>query len=474
MTRLIALIVALSTLAFGAVYPWGFVPLFGAAAAIGVTGLYKAGLRPQLRPLALALFAVCAAATVQLVPMPPAVLARVSPATPALLATYDLIFANAPGWAPLSIRPPSTAVAVVALIALSLYLLGLTGLLWSSTLRSLPGALAIFVVPLALYGMYTREHNNGLIYGFWQAQDGGGGNQFGPFINRNHFGGWMLMTLGLLIGSVLGRFEGTLRGNAAGRSRLLAWLSSPSANSFLLKGGVVILGIVSIFWSLSRSSIVGLAAMVTAFAWLASQRRRLGTTRRSVAVVSLGAALVAGVAWRGPARVVSWFQDDRNLLGRFDAWRDAWDVIQAFPMSGTGMNTFGDAMLVYQKRNAGFHMAQAHNDYLQLAAEGGLLVVVPALVAAVLLAHAIRQNLRAARPESRGYWIRAGAAIGLVAVAVQEVVEFSLQIPVNAFLFATLAAAALAPVASHPPPPPEPRDTIHPGLPRTTPGGSLS
>ena len=236
----------------------------------------------------------------------------------------------------------------------------------------------------------------------------------------------------------------------------------------------MILGVVAIFWSLSRSSIIGLAAMVTLFAWLASQRRRLGTTRRGLAVVSLGAALVAGVAWRGPDRVVSWFQDDRNLLSRIDAWRDAWDVIRAFPIFGTGLNTFGDAMLFYQKRNAGFHMAQAHNDYLQLAAEGGLLVVVPALVAAVLLARAIRRNLRAARPESRGYWIRAGAAIGLVPIAVQEVVEFSLQIPVNAFLFATLAAVALAPVASHPPPAPEPRDTIHSGFPRTIPGGSLS
>ena len=244
-------------------------------------------------------------------------------------------------------------------------------------------------MPLALYGIYTREHNNGLIYGFWQPQDGGGGNQFGPFINRNHFGGWMLMTLGLLIGSLFGRLEGTLRGSTAGRSRLLAWLSSRAASSFLLKSAVVILGVVAIFWALSRSSIIGLAAMVTLFAWLASQRRRLGTTRRGLAVVALGAALVAGVAWRGPDRVISWFQDDRNLLSRIEAWRDAWDVIRAFPIFGTGLNTFGDAMLFYQKRNAGFHMAQAHNDYLQLAAEGGLLVVVPAVVVAVLLARAI-------------------------------------------------------------------------------------
>jgi hypothetical protein len=107
MTGLIALLVALGTLAFGAVYPWGFVPLCGAAAAIGVAGLYRVGLRPHLRPLALALFAVCAAGTVQLLPMPPAMLATVSPATPALLGRYDLVFANAPGWAPWSRSSPS-------------------------------------------------------------------------------------------------------------------------------------------------------------------------------------------------------------------------------------------------------------------------------------------------------------------------------------------------------------------------------
>lgn len=455
--RVVALIVALGTLAFGAVYPWGFIPLLGAAAAIGVAGLFRTGLRDDLRPLAMALFAVCAAGTVQLLPMPSTMLAGISPATPAILSSYDLAFAGNGGWAPLSIRPQSTAVAVAALVALSLYLLGLPGLLGTRAVRSIPGALAVFAVPLALYGIYTREHNNGLIYGFWQPQDGGGGNQFGPFINRNHFGGWMLMTLGLLIGSFFGRLERALREPGHRQGRPLAWLSSSAANALLVTGGVIILGVVAIFWALSRSSIISLAAAVMLFAWLATRRRRLGATRGGLAVVSLGAALVAGVAWRGPDRVVAWFQDDRNLLGRVDAWRDAWEVIQAFPLFGTGLNTFGDAMLFYQKRNAGFHMAQAHNDYVQLAAEGGLLIVVPAVIAAALLARAMMQNLRAAQPESRGYWIRTGAAIGMAAVAVQEAVEFSLQIPVNALLFATLAAVALAPITPHAP---DSRDTI--------------
>jgi hypothetical protein len=36
--------------------------------------------------------------------------------------------------------------------------------------------------------------------------------------------------------------------------------------------------------------------------------------------------------------------------------------------------------------------------------------------------------------------------VGLVAIGIQETVDFSLRIPANAFLFATLAAVAIAPV----------------------------
>ena len=41
---------------------------------------------------------------------------------------------------------------------------------------------------------YSREHNNGLVYGFWQ-QTRDYSNGFGPFVNRNHFAGWMLMAI---------------------------------------------------------------------------------------------------------------------------------------------------------------------------------------------------------------------------------------------------------------------------------------
>ena len=77
---------------------------------------------------------------------------------------------------------------------------------------------------------------------------------------------------------------------------------------------------------------------------------------------------------------------------------------------------------------------------ISVLAEGGLLATIPATLAILLLGYTIRRNLRVAT------WVRGGAAVGLLAMATQEVFEFSLQIPANALLFCTLAAVALTPV----------------------------
>ena len=448
MPELVVTLIGLGTLAFGAVYPWGYLPLFAAAALIGLVGLRRGGIQREVRPVATGLLLLWAAVAGQLLPMPRATLEALSPPTADLLSRYYPAFASgAVEWIPLSINPRSTQIGALALGGLGLYLLGLPALLDSRTLRRLPRALAMFAVPLALFGIYSREYNNGLMYWFWPPQDGGGAGQFGPFVNRNHFAGWMLMAVCLLVGALFGQVERASPGSGdSSHQRRLAWMSSAQANGLFLMGGTVLVAAVSLFWTLSRSAITGFGVAGAAFVWLALSRRRLGTTRRAVAVAALGMALLAGVIRRGPGRLLEWFQDERDLLGRLDAWRDGWDVVRDFPLFGTGINTYPDAMLFYQRRNPDIFLAQAHNDYLQVLVEGGLLVTIPATIAILLLVYAIRRNLRAARAQARGYWIRAGAAVGLLAIAAQEVFEFSLQIPVNALLFCTLAAAALTPV----------------------------
>jgi O-antigen ligase len=86
---------------------------------------------------------------------------------------------------------------------------------------------------------------------------------------------------------------------------------------------------------------------------------------------------------------------------------------------------------------------QAHNDYLQLAAEGGLLVGTPVLVTLAILGRRVWASLDARSGDARSSWIRVGAVAGLAGVAAQSLVEFSLQMPGNAALFVVLLAIAV-------------------------------
>ncbi len=176
-----------------------------------------------------------------------------------------------------------------------------------------------------------------------------------------------------------------------------------------------------------------------------ARRRHVGPARRGIVVAALGALLLISLNWRGVDRLLNWFADTGNLVSRVAAWHDGWQVVQDFPITGTGLNAYPDAMLFYQKNVLESWMTHAHNDYLQLLAEGGLLVVVPAAIATLLLVLSIRRSVNAARDDSYDYWVRTGAAVGLIAIGIQETVEFSLHMPANALLFATLAAVAISP-----------------------------
>jgi O-antigen ligase len=302
-----------------------------------------------------------------------------------------------------------------------------------------------------LFGIASRQWNNGLMYWVWQPLHGGAENGFGPFVNRNHFAGWMLMASCLTIGFQLGQLEGLRKRAGRDWRDLVIWLSSAEAAAIGLTTIGLLVMVVSLVWTMSRSGISAFVVAVVCFVWLVL-RRKGGSAGQRVSALGLVALLLfAGIGWRGPAIVGRWFGDTRDINSRFTAWQDGWTVIADFPLVGTGMNTYPVAMLFYQRHNLEVFMSQAHNDYLQLAAEGGLLVVIPAAALGIAVILSIRRNLAAVRHESRGYWIRAGAAVGLISIAVQELAEFSLQMPANAFLFCTLVAIALTPGLSRSP-----------------------
>jgi O-antigen ligase len=105
-------------------------------------------------------------------------------------------------------------------------------------------------------------------------------------------------------------------------------------------------------------------------------------------------------------------------------------------------------MLVYQTAGRHSIYAQAHNEYLQILAEGGLLVAVPVLLAVGVLFATVRRRLADDdRDETR--WLRAGAIASIAGIAAQSMVEFSLQIPGNAVMCVFVLAITLHRSRSH-------------------------
>jgi O-antigen ligase len=452
--------IAWGALAFGAVYPWAFAPLSMACASIGAAGAVAYRSRrqdPATRAALLAIAAVLATACLQLIPLPAQVLAAISPGTHDFLTNFDFAYAlgadSGLSWRPLSLAPSATAVGIGLLAAFTLFLAGLTRALSPSRVRVLAVSLVAFGAVLALIGIVQRaaigDHAWGgmKIYGIWTPRNLLT-TPFGPFINKNHFAGWMLMAFPLAVGLAIGRAEHAMRHLHGGWRSMLSWLSSP-------EGGRLQMGVIaavtmgaSLLLTRSRSGVVCLLLSMLLFS--AAARRRFGSMRAGwTAFASLLAMFVVVFALAGAdltARITN--RMDAVEL-RKNIWSDSARIVRDFPLAGTGLNTFGTAMIRYQTTQRDQHFQEAHNDYLQVVVEGGLLVAIPAALALMLTVRAVRRRFEAHADDSRTHWIRTGATIGLLAIALQSAVEFSLQMPGNAAMFVVLLGIALHEPRAH-------------------------
>src|SRR4029453_18942593 len=86
--------------------------------------------------------------------------------------------------------------------------------------------------------------------------------------------------------------------------------------------------------------------------------------------------------------------DWKQINGRRGPWSDALAIASRFPLTGTGLNTYGVATMFYQQHDLTRHHAEAHNDYLQLLAEGGALLAIPAIVCIGAFITLVRRRFR--------------------------------------------------------------------------------
>ena len=113
-------------------------------------------------------------------------------------------------------------------LGFSVFLLGLVRRLPHVNIEHFLRRLAIFAAMLAVFAVVQRagsgENGTELVYGFWKPY--GPGNIFGPFINRNHFAGWMVMAAPLAIGFAMGVLDRSRPRSRGGWAEWSRWLAS--------------------------------------------------------------------------------------------------------------------------------------------------------------------------------------------------------------------------------------------------------
>jgi len=386
------------------------------------------------RVLDAALAGTLAWGLLQVLPLPPAIVSALSPRRGTLLGAMAL--GSSAGWQPISINPSASLHAWLVFASAAIVFWCSRALFSHQGIRAVTRSVAAFGLIASAVGILQEASRTRLVYWLWTPlSDGPPG--FGPFINRNHFSAWAVMALSLTVGYIAAR---TQAGDTSDRPRTLAARLARRLDSRTVWLAIAIfLMTVAVVVSLSRS---GMAAGATAFAAAHLLGDRRGHERRrpwSLATL----ILVLAVLWTGPTTLFErWRASDVGQQGRAQIWRETLPVVQDFWLAGTGAGTYGDAMVVYQRSDRGrVHYNQAHNHYLQVLAEQGVVGVLLAVAAlAALIAAAWR---RLAHDHSGMQWIRIGAAAGLVGLAASSIWETAARMPAVAALTAVLAAVLL-------------------------------
>lgn len=283
-------------------------------------------------------------------------------------------------------------------------------------------SLGFFISLLAIVQYFTF---NGKLYWFRPLRSSE--MPFGPFVNPNHFAGFVELTAPLGLAML---FSGAVRRD---KLPLLVLLTVLPIGALLL--------------SASRGGITSFLFEFTLLTLLV--RNEKGAKRRLLTAggLALLAALLA--VWLGLGWTIERFaglnRGDISRDRRISVFKDTSQVFRDHLWTGTGLGTLEVVYPFYESYYDGRVVDHAHNDYLELLAETGLVGGVCLFGFIALLVERGRSNLGPSKSAvSRS--LSAGALVACAGLLLHSLVDFNLHIPSNALLFFLLAAMATSSV----------------------------
>lgn len=293
----------------------------------------------------------------------------------------------------------------------------------------------------AMFGIVRQSVQHGPGFVLPHLMPGAG---YAQFSNRNHFAFLMEMAMGLVAGLMAVRSGRRERLPLYVAILLALWTALVLSNS---RGGILSMT-VQLICALVLLPIVRAKRGKVASGEVAPVHRLGSFITRAALVAVVVAVVLAGVIWIGGEPLASSLEvsgvelnaADQTTLHerarRRDIWLASWLMVKAHPLAGAGFGGYWAEIPQYHDASGVMTPQQAHNDYLEIIASGGIIGLALLLW---FIASLVKQARKSLSREDHFYnAICSGAIIGIAGVAVHSVVDFGLHITINALIFVML------------------------------------
>ncbi|HZS50506.1 MAG TPA: O-antigen ligase family protein [Bryobacterales bacterium] len=363
----------------------------------------------------------------QLVPLPVTLLRLVSPARASLVQALAPVV---PGlrFASLSVYPSAGLNRLLVMGGCILIFLLAYQLSVSLGNQRWAAAAPIVIIAAAEAALGVAQFSG-------SGMDGG----TGTYGNRNHFAGLLEMALPLA-----SMYPISIWRRAEGRqppARAVAAVCAASGAAVL-----IFLGIICSFSRMGLIACLGSLACLSALAFRQGSRR----SRRWLVAAALAAASVAGAASLTPIRFIERFGKISSKPAaeadlRPQLWRDTSRLIAAYWTVGCGLGAYEPAFTKYKVVDPSGAYDYAHNDYLQILAEFG---VIGSLLVAAFVYAVVTRSFRNLGPQFSPDPLTAASMAALAAIMIHSLTDFNLYIPANAMVLAWILGISTAPLAA--------------------------
>ncbi len=438
--------VLIAPLLFGAVHTYAYTLVFLMVLA-GTIFLLPAGVEAKagavhvhwiktgMGPLFIGIFVLI---VFQMIPIPDAILAGLSPESK---AAGDMSY------------PPGIKGSLHALSAylypvrMSLVRWIVYGFLFLGLVRTLNSrkrieSAVIFILILccfeAVYGILETYSRHAHIW--WWKHDVPIRDVSGTYINRNHFAGLMEMGIILAIAYSTALAENVVKARKNIREKILAYFSrGKKSTKFLLVLFAGVIMVLGLFLSASRGGVIAVtgAALVTGL-FLFSRKRR---SRAGKVVFLLFVVSAIYVAIAGTAYTVGRFQVmGPEYQNRLRYMQNTINLFTDYPLAGVGIGNYAQAFSRWQSPDdRRFSMDYAHNDWVQFAAEAGVLGLFILIAGILFFVYALLKKWKS-RHDPFAVSLGIAPLGAMAAIGIHSYSDFNLHIPANFMMLTAIAA----------------------------------